>query len=117
MLARMAVRRRYFAAGDTNPSTGPSPLGVLGVNGPVLSDWRLEGKGSTLLLCSPKGTLEQFENIKDSAPQGWLQHVADQRRCLLITGDTLGLERPDPERFDVLLQNGQALAAVIPAQI
>ena len=95
-----------------------SEQGVMHTSGPVLPPgWVLRLQGHDLALHAPHGQLELFEDITATAPAGWLDDVRRLRRCLLVVGESLGLERPSVERIDALLADGRALAAVVQAKL
>ena len=67
---------------------------------------------------TPPGTvLHTFQLTEDSALGLWRHTLARTPQCLLITGRTLGLDHPRLERIDLLLKEGEALAAVLTATI
>jgi len=102
-VAVMAYRDLGFAASDAGLAAiyGPTPAGLV-----------LEGNGAQLLLRSREGPFQDFDDIAAIAPPGWLEAARSERRCLLIVGETLGVERFSEERLDALLADGRAVAAV-----
>jgi hypothetical protein len=87
------------------------------VRGPTLKDWVLEGDRDRLVLRRGPKPVEEFDRIAAVAPSGWLTAARGERRCLLVVGETLGLDRPDPERIGALLADGRAVGAIVPAKI
>ena len=107
-VAVMVYRELGFAASDAGVSAiyGPTPPGLV-----------LEGDGAQLLLRSRREPLQWFDDVAAIAPPGWLEAARSERRCLLVVGETLGVERPSEERLDALLADGRAVAAVALAKI
>lgn len=52
------------------------------------------------MLDSPEGVLEQFDGIASTAPDGWFDAARTERRCLLVIGESRGLDRFNPDRVD-----------------
>ena len=102
---------------DQQAGFRPSEDGLARTVGPVLSGWVLRSRGDDLVLDSPRGALQEFEGISSTAPPGWFEAVRSSRRCLLIVGDTLGLERFSPARVSALMADGRAVAAVVLARV
>jgi hypothetical protein len=88
-------------------------------DGPPLPGWVLRSSGKDLVLDSPTEEAERFSGVNDGDPErvAWLQHAKHSRRCLLIVGESLGLDRIDAERIDALLAVGRAVATVVLAEI
>jgi hypothetical protein len=66
---------------------------------------------------SPGAALHNFQLTDNSALRLWRDTLARTGRCLLITGRALGLDHPSIERIDVLLQEAEALAALVTATV
>jgi len=66
---------------------------------------------------SPGAALHNFQLTDNSALRLWRDTLARTGRCLLLTGRALGLDHPSIERIDILLQEAEALAAVITATV
>lgn len=77
----------------------------------------LEGDATKLLLRNRDEWIQEFDDIGELAPPGWLNAPRAQRRCLIVVGEMIGLDRLAPERLDVLLADGRAVAAVALAKI
>jgi len=92
----------------------PSEAGLENVAGPELAGWVLYRREGDLVLNSPSGDLEEFSDVTSHAQPRWFEAVAASRRCLLIMGETLGLDRLSETRISALLADGRAVAAVIP---
>lgn len=114
----------------------PSRRGVNGTSGPWLATLRvtLTAWHAAVVL-----TGQGVKAIRRKAPEHPRLHVGEEwdgfslaripsvaawraaaeqtGRCLLITGTGLGLERPNGEREDLLLQTGDALAGVAPVTV
>jgi hypothetical protein len=73
--------------------------------------------GSAITPASPGAVLHTFQLANNSALGLWKHTLARTPHCLLITGRTLGLDHPRLDRIDLLLKEGEALAAVIAAAI
>ena len=67
---------------------------------------------------APAGAvLHTFQLADDPALRLWRHTLARASQCLLITGRALGLDHPSLERIDILLKEGEALAAVVTATV
>lgn len=71
----------------------PSQAGIGSTSGPVLGGLVLAVDGTQLRLLHDKVPLQQFDDMAGVEPPGWLDVARRQRRCLLIVGETLGLDR------------------------
>jgi hypothetical protein len=91
--------------------------GLAETAGPFRKDWMLAGGTDSLVLRRGAEPVEEFDGVGAVAPAGWLDAARGERRCLLVVGETLGLDRPSPERIDALLADGRAVAAVVRAKI
>ena len=104
----------------TRQGFAPSQDGIADTNGPVLPGWTLRNEGDDLVLHAPNGPAETFHLAADATdPERalWLKTAKTSRRCLLIVGESLGLERFDADRIGALLADGRAVAAVVLAKI
>jgi len=92
-----------------------SEAGIATTTGPLLTNVTLAVRGRDLVLESAPEhrALEQFDDVVSTAPPGWLAAVRVGGRCLLVVGETLGLERASVARIDALLAGGRAVAAVV----
>ena len=64
---------------------------------------------------SPGAALHNFQLTANPTLRLWQRTLARASPCLLITGRALGLDHPSLERIDILLKEGEALAAVVTA--
>lgn len=71
--------------------------------------------GSAPTPASPGAVLHTFQLADDPSLRLWKRTLARASQCLLITGRALGLDHPSLERIDILLKEGEALAAVVTA--
>lgn len=95
----------------------PSDAGLGSIFGPTPAGLVLAGDGRCLVLRNRDKPLQEFNDTGGVSPPGWLETARVQRRCLLVVGETLGLERFSEPRLDALLADGRALAAVALAKI
>ena len=71
--------------------------------------------GSAPAPASAGAVLHTFELADDRALRLWRDTLARTGQCRLITGRALGLDHTSLERIDILLKEGEALAAVATA--
>ncbi len=97
----------------------PSPHGIACAAAPRLPGWTLRRAEHDLVLESPKGEAERFTlaDDADSEQAAWLDLAQGSGCCLLIVGESLGLDHPDLDRIDALLADSRAVAAIISTDI
>jgi hypothetical protein len=85
------------------------------LSAPTTSQWSLRGEGpGRLSLVGPNGPLETFDDVEQVAPPGWVETLGEDGRCLVVYGSQLGLEQPDLERVNKVIQAGRAAVATVP---
>jgi hypothetical protein len=85
------------------------------LSAPVTSQWSLRREGpGQLSLAGPNGPLETFDDVEQAAPKEWTKALEEERRCLVVYGSQLGLERFDVARVNEAIQASQAAVATVP---
>jgi hypothetical protein len=85
------------------------------LSGPLTGQWSLRRKGpGQLSLAGPNGPWETFDDVEQAAPKEWTKALEEERRCLVVYGSQLGLERFDVARVNEAIQASQAAVATVP---
>lgn len=110
-------RSEDLSVAIANLGVAACATGLVSIVGPTPASLVLDGDATKLLLRDRQEPIQEFDDIGDLAPPGWLNAARAKRRCLLVVGEMIGLDRPSQARLDVLLADGRAVAAVTVAKI
>lgn len=88
-----------------------SRVGLELVDGPLVGDFWLTINGPDVFLHSNEGVCEEFTNL--ATDHAWIGQVRHDGKAVMVVG-SMGLDRPDMDRFNALLADSKIVAGVVP---